>query len=93
VYLRPGDRVAVALEDPKNASKSTRALAVELGVSNISVSRARNKEGVRNLTPKAPIRGLDGKEYKPREVEPPRSIENWKPLRGSCRTPNVSARE
>jgi len=44
---------------PKNASKSSRALAAELGVSHFSVNQARNSGG-RNL-PREPIKGNDGK--------------------------------
>lgn len=74
-YLRPGERVAVAVADPNNASKSSRALAIELGVGNSSVLRARNSVG--SNEPIERVIGRGGRSYPARrEAEPPRTVAN-----------------
>jgi hypothetical protein len=74
-YIRAADFAAKVVADPANAEKSTRDLADATGLSNFTISKARQKSGVRNLTPNARVKGSDGKSYmahKPKRAAAPK---------------------
>jgi hypothetical protein len=60
--------IRVAEYDKATPGKSTRAAAADLGVSNFTVSKAR-QSGVSHLTPETVV-GLDGKTYKAKSNAP-----------------------
>jgi len=57
----PYVRVAAALADEKNRHRSNRAIAKDLGVSDMTVGRARRKATATHDAVEAPRLGLDGK--------------------------------